>query len=40
MIAYLMKSSERNIFKYWKEGRGENSNTSGKFELDTVEGFA
>ena len=20
MIAYLMKSSERNIFKYWKEG--------------------
>ena len=42
MIAYLMKSSERDVFKYWKRGGGggENSNTSGKFELDTVEGFA
>ena len=39
MIAYLMKSSERDVFKYWKGG-GENSITSGKFELDTVEGFA
>ena len=40
MIAYLMKSSERDVFKYWKGGGGENSITSGKFELDTVEGFA
>ena len=39
MIAYLMKSSERDVFKYWKGG-GENSNASGKFELDTIEGFA
>ena len=38
MIAYLMKSSERDVFKYG--GGGENSNASGKFELDTIEGFA
>ena len=40
MIAYLMKSSERDVFKYWKGGGGENYNASGKFELDTIEGFA
>ena len=38
MIAYLMKSSERDVFKYW--GGGGNSNASGKFELDTIKGFA
>ena len=39
MIAYLMKSSERDVFKYGGGG-GENYNASGKLKLDTNEGFA
>ena len=43
MIAYLMKSSERDVFKYWKGGEGGGVGEFQcvrKFELDTVEGFA